>query len=87
MQQQYGLLVKEWPAVLGSDFAAVVVELGDGCTRLKEGDYVFGCSLIGQNSHTPFQETFLVDEDIVFRKDNEISSETASVTGVGLLVR
>ena len=80
-------MVNEWPAVLGSDFAAVVIELGEGCTRLDAGDYVFGCSLIGQNKYTPFQDTFLVDEDLVFKKADGMSVETASATAVGLLVR
>ncbi|MBE3042402.1 hypothetical protein IMZ48_07450, partial [Candidatus Bathyarchaeota archaeon] len=80
-------MVNEWPAVLGSDFAAVVIELGEGCTRLDKDDYVFGCSLIGQNKYTPFQDTFLVDEDLVFKKGDDVSLETASATAVGLLVR
>ncbi|KAM0560091.1 hypothetical protein ACHAPJ_004051 [Fusarium lateritium] len=63
MQQQGGLLVNEWPAIIGSDCAGVVVDLGPDVTKLKRGDYVYGCAPLGQNQFTPFQDTFLVQED------------------------
>ncbi|SPO01224.1 related to oxidoreductase [Cephalotrichum gorgonifer] len=85
MQQQYGILVDEWPAVLGSDFAGLVLEVGEGCTKLKTGDYVFSCAFIGQNRYTPLQENFLVDEDLVFKKDEGTSLQGGSTFGAGLL--
>jgi len=87
MQQKFGILVESWPAVLGSDFSGVVTEVGEDSTRLKKGDYVYGCALIGRNDYTPFQETFIVDEDIVFKKGEKFSHEEASTIGAGLLVR
>lgn len=86
MQQSSGLLVQEWPAVLGSDCAGVVVEVGLDCKRLKVGDYVFGCAPLGQNNFTPFQETFIAQEDVVLKKGDNMSIEEACATGVGLLV-
>lgn len=86
MQRHTGLLVTEWPAVLGSDCVGVVVDVGPDCEKLQKGDYVFGCAPLGQNRFTPLQETFLVVEDVFFKKPANISVEEAATVGVGLLV-
>ncbi|KAJ3539811.1 hypothetical protein NM208_g5338 [Fusarium decemcellulare] len=85
MQQQTGLLVNEWPAVIGSDCVGLVIETGSDCTRLKRGDYVYGCAPLGQKKLTPMQETFLAQEDVFLRKSSNISIEEACTIGVGLL--
>ncbi|KAH6893528.1 chaperonin 10-like protein [Thelonectria olida] len=85
MQQHMGLLVNEWPAVLGSDCVGLVTEVGADCKKLKKGDYVFGCAPLGQNKYTPLQETFLVEEDVFFKKPPNLSLEEAATVGVGLL--
>lgn len=38
--QTYGFFVTEYPAILGTDSAGVVVELGEGVTELAVGDKV-----------------------------------------------
>ena len=83
---QTGMLTMAMPAVLGSDFSGVVIEKGDQCTTLNKGDVVYGCSNLGQNRYSPFQETFVVDEASVFKKGENISREQAAATGVGILV-
>lgn len=83
---QTGILTSEMPAVLGSDLCGLVIETGDGCTRLANGDYVYGISRLGQNAYSPFQETFLVDEDFLFKKTENVAPETAAIVGAGLLV-
>ncbi len=83
---QAGVLVTEWPAILGSDGYAVVLEVGEGSERLKKGDYIFGCMLVGQNQFSPFQDTYLVKEDLVFKNDAGASAEETCTIGVGLLV-
>ncbi|KAI5457846.1 chaperonin 10-like protein [Mariannaea sp. PMI_226] len=85
LQQHTGLLVEEWPAVLGSDCVGVVLNVDAACTKLKPGDYVYGCAPIGQNKFTPFQETFLVEEDVMFKRPANISIEECCTIGVGLL--
>ncbi|KAL2137260.1 hypothetical protein VTI74DRAFT_4991 [Chaetomium olivicolor] len=85
LQQHTGLLITEWPAIIGSDCAGVVIEVGPGCTRLKPGDYVYGCAPLGQNKFTPFQETFLVEEDVFLKKSGNLSVEETTTIGVGLL--
>ncbi|KAL1850974.1 hypothetical protein VTK73DRAFT_9568 [Phialemonium thermophilum] len=84
-QQHTGVLVDEWPAVLGSDFAGVVVDVGPDCSKLRPGDYVHGCASIGRNKYTPFQETFLADETTVLRKVSGLNAASAATVGSGLL--
>lgn len=86
LQQHSGLLINEWPAVIGSDCVGVVLEVGPECTKLHVGDQVYGCAPLGQNKFTPFQETFLVDENVFLRKDSNLSVEEATTVGAGLLV-
>ncbi|KAF8972287.1 chaperonin 10-like protein [Flammula alnicola] len=40
--QKYGVLVEEFPAVLGSDIAGDVEDIGEGVTDFTKGDRVFG---------------------------------------------
>jgi NADPH:quinone reductase-like Zn-dependent oxidoreductase len=87
VMQQYGALVLDWPAVLGSDFCAQVIEAGPECTRLKKGDYVYSECRLGQKAYSPFQETFLVDEDYVFKVEGDLTPVQASTIAVGALVR
>lgn len=82
--QHYGALIHEFPAVLGSDVCGLVMEAGADCKRLAKGDLVFGCVRIGQNQYSPFQEAFLVDDDLFF-KNGSLTKEEAATVGVGLL--
>ncbi len=84
---QSGAMVEEWPAVLGCDAGGLVLECGDGVTKFKPGDYAYGCTRVGKNQYSTYQETFLMDEDIALKKSSNISIESASTIGVGLEVR
>ncbi|KAH7154304.1 chaperonin 10-like protein [Fusarium sp. MPI-SDFR-AT-0072] len=81
-----GMMVNEWPAILGSDGAGVVIEVGPGVTRLKVGDYVYGCAPVGQNRFTPFQDAYLAREDLLFKRGSNISLEDSCTIGTCLLV-
>ena len=83
---EHGILTTEMPAILGSDFCGLVVEVGPGCTKLQIGDYAFGLCRLGQNHFSPFQETFLVDEDLVFKAADRPEPVLAAGIGVGVLV-
>ncbi|KAL4731747.1 hypothetical protein ACLX1H_000729 [Fusarium chlamydosporum] len=85
MQQHSGLLISEWPAIIGSDFAGVVVEVGPDTSRLKVGDYVCGVALLGRNRFAPFQQNFLVQEEIVLKKSPNVALEDSCTIGAGLL--
>jgi hypothetical protein len=80
------MLIAEFPAVIGSDTCGVVIETGEGCTKLKTGDYTFGCVPIGLNKFSPFQETFIVNEDWMFKVE-QIKPAEGSTIGSGVLVR
>lgn len=54
--QGTGQLVTSWPIVLGCDASGTVVEVGEGVTKFKNGDAVFGCTVLGTPGHSPFQE-------------------------------
>jgi len=84
--QHSGILIESWPAVIGSDVSAVVLETGPGCKKLQKGDYVYTCAPVGISEFSPFQETFLVNEDWVFKKSDAIGLEEAATVGAGLLV-
>jgi NADPH:quinone reductase-like Zn-dependent oxidoreductase len=40
--QAYGQLIESWPIVIGCDASGAVVEVGEGVTKFKTGDMVFG---------------------------------------------
>jgi hypothetical protein len=54
--QGTGMLVLEWPIVLGCDASGIVVELGEGVSKFKVGDKIFGCTRLGHAGYGTFQE-------------------------------
>lgn len=51
-----GLLVVDWPFVLGCDAGGVVVKTGSKVSNLKVGDEVLGCTRLGVKGHSTCQE-------------------------------
>ena len=84
--QHTGMLITSWPAVIGSDVSGIVIEAGPDCKKIKKGDYIFTCVPVGISEFSPFQETFLVDEDWVFKKGENVGLEEACTVGAGVLV-
>ncbi|VUC23793.1 unnamed protein product [Clonostachys rosea] len=85
LMAQSGILTTEMPAILGSDFCGIVDEVGNSCTKFQVGDHVFGLCRLGQNPYSPFQDKFLVDEDLAFKKPERLDAEVAASVGVGVL--
>ncbi|KAH7318298.1 zinc-binding oxidoreductase CipB [Stachybotrys elegans] len=84
LMAQTGAFVTDTPAVLGSGFYGTVTEVGFGCARLKEGDLVFGLGSLGRTAYSPFQDSFLIDERLPFRKGKILSPQDAASLGVSL---
>ena len=55
-----GILVLDWPLVLGCDAAGVIVEVGPNANGplgpLKAGDEVCGCTRLGSKGYSTCQE-------------------------------
>jgi len=85
IMQGTGQLVTAWPIVLGCDASGIVVETGEDTMRFKKGDAVFGCTRLGVPGYSTFQEYFLMDERLTFKKPGNISVEEAATVGVGSL--
>lgn len=54
--QQTGMMVVSWPIVLGCETSGKVVEVGEGVTKFKVGDYVYGCTRLGVPGYSTLQE-------------------------------
>ncbi|KAH8590986.1 chaperonin 10-like protein [Bisporella sp. PMI_857] len=85
LMQTSGILVTEWPIVLGCDASGEVIEVGDEVSKFKVGDGVFGCTRLGIPGYSTFQEYFLMDEKLAFKRPGNISVSEAATIGVGLL--
>lgn len=80
----YGLLVLEWPLVLGVDASGVIVEAGKNVENLKVGDYVCGCTRLGATQYSTCQEYFLMDAPLAIPKPKNLSLIQAATLGVGI---
>jgi len=84
MQRTGANVLSPWPAVLGCEGSGTVVSVGSAVTRFAPGDGVFGCTRVGQREYGTFQERFLVDEDVAYKRPAGMSAEEASTLGVAL---
>ncbi|KAF4614052.1 hypothetical protein D9613_007417 [Agrocybe pediades] len=53
--QKYGFAIEDYPAILGTDTAGEVVELGEGVTGFKKGERIFS-HVIFENKYASFQQ-------------------------------
>jgi len=78
-----------YPAILGSDVAGEVVEIGSGVTRFKVGDRVTAQAeglLMGDYAMSGFQAYTVVDERITIPIPNSIPYEQAAVIPLAFAV-
>lgn len=54
--QGTGMMVTDWPIVLGCDASGTVVDVGEGVTKFKKGDGAFGCTRLGIPEYGTFQD-------------------------------
>lgn len=90
--QQTGMLVTSFPVVLGCDASGIVVGRGPGLKKfsydnsVREG--IFGCTRLGMPGYGTFQEYFLMDEHLAFKRPEswtDGATEMGATVGVGLL--
>lgn len=82
-----GVLVVEWPLVIGVDASGVVVEAGEEAESkygLRPGTYVCGCTRLGMTEYAAGQEYFLMDAAVTVPKPTNIDTVQASTLGVGI---
>ncbi|KAB5531198.1 chaperonin 10-like protein [Coniochaeta sp. 2T2.1] len=77
-------ILSPFPAVIGCEGSGAVAAIGPNATRFKEGDGIFGCTRLGVSECATFQEHFLMDEDLAYRRPGNLSAEEASTLGVAL---
>jgi NADPH:quinone reductase-like Zn-dependent oxidoreductase len=87
------MLVESFPIVLGCDASGIVIETGSQNSRFAHVNGVpqgvFGCTRLGQPGYCTFQEYFLMDEHLAFKKPaswKDNAADMGATVGVGLLV-
>jgi len=79
----YGILIEEYPAVLGIEGAGMVESLGPEVTHLKKGDKIFFQCKFNPVDYGAFQQYALVDSEIVSKIPDNITDDEASTLPVG----
>jgi NADPH:quinone reductase-like Zn-dependent oxidoreductase len=86
--QTYGVLINDFPAVLGSELTGVVTAVGSDVTRFKAGDRVMGFALgvLQSNSNkAAFQTYTLMDEAATAHLPDNLTFEEGAVFPVGMI--
>lgn len=86
--QDYGVLIEQFPGVLGSELAGVVISVGPGITRFEPGDRVtgFATGVSYGNSHkAAFQKYTVMDEVTTSHLPDNIAFEDGVVFPVGMI--
>ncbi|KZT64345.1 GroES-like protein [Daedalea quercina L-15889] len=82
--QSYGVIVEEYPVILGIDIAGTIVGLGEGVTRFKKGDRILTGGKIGQSDHGGFQQYMLAYDFATAKIPDEMSFDEAATLTVAL---
>ncbi|GJE89876.1 zinc-binding alcohol dehydrogenase family protein [Phanerochaete sordida] len=81
--QKYDFLIKEYPAVLGTDVAGVVVKVGAGVTNVAVGDKTFHQGNFN-NRYAAYQQYTIANADIVAKIPSNLTFEQAASLPVAL---
>jgi NADPH:quinone reductase-like Zn-dependent oxidoreductase len=76
--RDHDAFIKEYPAVLGSDAAGVVVAIGADVKGLRVGDRVFFQGIIGNYDSSTFQQYCKMPAELLSKTPENISDEEAS---------
>jgi len=85
--QDYDVVIKSYPAILGCDVAGEIFAVGSSVTRFKKGDRVVATAdgiALGKNENMGFQLYSATNEKLVARLPENVSYEDAAVLPMGL---
>ncbi|TBU38167.1 GroES-like protein [Dichomitus squalens] len=85
--QAWGILIKDYPAILGMDGAGTVVELGEGVTTFAVGDRVMfqgNWDILTGTIYGTFLQYFTAPAQFVAKIPDSISFEAASTMPTGV---
>ncbi|GAB1518557.1 hypothetical protein RhiTH_001618 [Rhizoctonia solani] len=81
----YGVIIEDFPAVLGLDGAGVVEAVGPEVTDFKVGDRVFFEGIYRSSNETTFQEKTIVETDLISKIPGNITDDQASTIPVSTI--
>lgn len=76
--RDYGVFIREWPTVLGSDAAGEVVAVGPDASRFTVGDRVFFQGIIGAIDSCTFQQYCKMPEVLLSKTPQSLSDDQAA---------
>ncbi|EIW77130.1 GroES-like protein [Coniophora puteana RWD-64-598 SS2] len=82
--QSYGLIVEDYPAVIGYGIAGVVTELGEGVIKFSVGDKVATSGSAGKSDFCGYQQFALGDVRFTAKIPLNLSFDKAATLGVSL---
>ncbi|KZT00565.1 GroES-like protein [Laetiporus sulphureus 93-53] len=82
--QAYEIFIDDFPAVLGTDIAGTVEELGEGVTGFVKGDRVLSQGLYGDNEQCSFQQYTLTNAVVTAKIPDNVSFGQAATVPLGL---
>ncbi|PFH48317.1 hypothetical protein AMATHDRAFT_150193 [Amanita thiersii Skay4041] len=82
--QKYGIFVEKFPAILGTDMAGEVEQLGEGVTGFAVGDRVLSQGSMASNRTTFFQQYAIVSPETLGKIPSNMTFEDASTIPLGL---
>ncbi len=72
----------EFPAILHGDVAGIVIEVGEGVSKFKAGDEVYGCAGGFKETGGALAEFMLADTRLIAHKPNNITMERSSCSTI-----
>ncbi|KAK1230066.1 hypothetical protein PQX77_006882 [Marasmius sp. AFHP31] len=81
--RDYGVLIEEYPAILGSDVAGDVAKVGEGVQSFKVGDRVVFQGYF-ENDHAGFQQFITIPAEIVAKIPKSLTYSQAASIPLGL---
>ncbi|KAG2149023.1 chaperonin 10-like protein [Suillus bovinus] len=79
-----GTFIESYPAVLGTDGAGIVEEIGEGVTKFNPGERIFFHGAFDDNDLATFQQYCVVTTDFAAKVPRSLSLDEASTIACGL---